>query len=343
MKEEQRNINASHALMKKILLTGFYGLAVVSLEAQVVDISMQSQRMAQEDTAEVSILKDLEDIELNESELIQETYQIPGYSLYDKYWDTENLCSRHLSIPFEGNPLRIILVQSNNNPFFFPCIGATAVNNVYGEYKNEFHPGVDIVVKGGSPVKCCFDGVVRMAKIYGDYGRVVVVRHYNGLETVYANLSKIMVKSGQILQAGDIIGASGKSSKTGAEQLHFETRFMNECFNPSLFIDFDYMELKENTLVLKEEDLQIQEKAKEEAGLKSKQEILKNESNIQKKAQATERQEQNSGNAEYYTVKAGDTMYRISIQHHISLAKLLQMNNMKETDVIDIGQRIRVK
>ena len=52
---------------------------------------------------------------------------------------------------------------------------------------------------------------------------------------------------------------------------------------------------------------------------------------------------QESGPAEYYTVKAGDTMYRISVQHHISLTKLLQMNNMQETDKIDIGQKIRVK
>ena len=206
--------------MKKILATGALWVPLVFAQAQVVDISMQSQNKAWQDTTVVSVVHDYDDIILTEREMIQETYQIPAYSLYDQYWDTENICSRHLALPFAGNPLRIILVQSNNNPFFFPCGGATSVNALYGAGKNnEFHPGVDIAVKSGSPVKCCFDGVVRMAKIYGDYGRVVVVRHYNGLETVYANLSRIMVKPGQILQSGDIIGASGKSSKTGAEQL----------------------------------------------------------------------------------------------------------------------------
>lgn len=336
--------------MKKILVTGALCIPVMFMQAQVVDISMQSQNRAWKDTTLVAVVHDNDDIVLTERNLIQETYQIPAYSLYDKYWDTENICSRQLSVPFDGNSLRIILVQSNNNPFFFPCIGATSVNTTYGAGKNnEFHPGVDIMVKNGSPVRCCFDGVVRMAKIYGDYGRVVVVRHYNGLETIYANLSKIMVKPGQILQSGDILGASGKSGKTGAEQLHFETRFMNGCFNPSLFIDFDYMEIKENTLVLSESDLMIQsqDKAekKSEPEKKLQEAVLKPDEPVyQPKTKEEQSQTMQKPNSpEYYIVKAGDTMYRISVKYNISLTKLLQLNNMQETDKIDIGQKIRVK
>ena len=336
--------------MKKILLTSALWLPLLLSQAQVVDISMHSQGRALRDSSLTATVHDNDDIKLTERELIQETYQIPAYSLYNQYWDTENICSQQLDIPFGGNPLRIILVQSNNNPFFFPCIGATSINMAYGLAKNgEFHPGVDIAVKSGSPVKCCFDGVVRMAKIYGDYGKVVVVRHYNGLETVYANLDKIMVKPGQILQSGDIIGASGKSLKTGAEQFHFESRFMNECFNPALFIDFDYMEMKENTLILNESDLmrqaELNSEVKYEPINKKKEEIVKTTEPVktQNAREEQAKEPKDNGQAEYYTVKAGDTMYRISIQHHISLTKLLQLNNMKETDKIDIGQKIRVK
>lgn len=332
-------MSSKKGLFKHLLLTGFTGMALVSLQAQGVDISMQSQLVAQKDTTELAILQDLKEIELMETELIQETYQIPGYNLYDKYWDTENICSRHLNIPFEGNSLRIILVQSNNNPFFYPCVGNNTVSTPYGANKSGFHPGVDIVMRQGSPVKCCFDGVVRMARNYGDYGRIVVVRHYNGLETVYANLSKILVKSGQIMQAGDIIGASGKAKKSGAEQLHFEIRFMNECFNPAMVIDFENMELRDNTLILNETDLAIQEAKKEESKIEpvTKTVLDKGESKTESKNQ------ENAGQGEYHIVKAGDTMYKISIQYHISLTKLLQLNNMQETDVIAIGQKIRVK
>ena len=339
MNEKRENIQQGQKLIRRLLLTGVSGLAIFSLRAQAVDISLQSLVAAQKDTTAISVLRDMDNVDLPETDFIQETYQIPGYSLYDQYWDTEHIRSRRLNIPFEGNSLRIILVQSNNNPFFFPISGNCSVLTMYGETKNSFHPGVDIAVKQGSPVKSCFDGVVRMARIYGDYGRVVVVRHYNGLETVYANLSKIMVKPGQILQAGDIVGASGRSQKTGVEQLHFETRFMNECFNPSMLIDFDYMELKDNTLILNETDLAIQEEIKLEANEEDRKKAI-----IQTtEGKTAQKDQENAGQAEYHIVKAGETMYRISLQYHIPLAKLLQMNNMKETDVIDIGQKIRVK
>lgn len=329
-------------MKKKIAVAVFLWIPWLFMHAQTVDISIQSQHRAMQDSSLVSNITDNEELELTEAEMIQETYQIPGYGLYDNYWDTEHICSRRLTIPFGGNSLRIILVQSNNNPFFFPCIGATSVGQAYGVSKsNDFHSGVDIMVKSGSPVRCCFDGVVRMAKQYGDYGRMVVVRHYNGLETVYANLSKVMVKAGQILQAGDVVGASGMAQKTGMEQLHFETRFMNECFNPAMFIDFEYMELKDNTLVLNESDIMYEMQEKQEA-VPSKGEAGQGNKQHANTASLAKETQQN-GQAEYHIVKAGETMYRISIQHQIPLAKLLQMNNMKETDVIDVGQKIRVK
>lgn len=313
--------------MKKIFTVSILLLSLVLVRAQGFDISEQSQYAAMRDSVNLS---ENEIVEVEDANFISETYQIPGYALYDKYWDTENLCSRPLNIPFEGNPLRIILVQSNNNPFLFPCMGE--LKTVYGEMKGIFHPGVDLTLKSGAPVKTCFDGVVRMAKIYGDYGRVVVVRHYNGLETVYAHLSRIMVKPGQILRAGDVLGVSGKSKKSGEEILHFETRFMNESFDPDLFIDFDEMDLKDNTLILNEGDLEKkvvekQEKPKTIPMTGNKQPVDEVDSAVQ-----------------YHIVKAGETMYRISVQYNIPLNRLLQMNNMTENNAtISVGQKIRVR
>lgn len=313
--------------MKKIFTVSILLLSLVLVRAQGFDISEQSQYAAMRDSVNLS---ENEIVEVEDANFISETYQIPGYALYDKYWDTENLCSRPLNIPFEGNPLRIILVQSNNNPFLFPCMGE--LKTVYGEMKGIFHPGVDLTLKSGAPVKTCFDGVVRMAKIYGDYGRVVVVRHYNGLETVYAHLSRIMVKPGQILRAGDVLGVSGKSGKSGEEILHFETRFMNESFNPDLFIDFDEMDLKDNTLILNEGDLEKkvvekQEKPKTISMTGNKQPVDEVDSAVQ-----------------YHIVKAGETMYRISVQYKVPLNRLLQMNNMTENNAtISVGQKIRVR
>ena len=99
------------------------------------------------------------------------------------------------------------------------------------------------------------------------------------------------------------------------------------------------MELKDNTLILNEKDLAIQEAMKEESKFESviKTDVDKVEGKTESKVQ------ENASQSEYHIVKAGDTMYKISIQYHISLTKLLQLNNMQETDMIAIGQKIRVK
>lgn len=326
------------SLNKKFFLTGIFLFVLFFSQAQVLDITIKSQYKALYDSTESSSVHDNDDIELAEKDFIQETYQIPGYSLYYKYWDTENISSQRLKIPFEGNPLSLFLVQSNNNPFFYPCDGNNSILAEYGATKKGFHPGVDIRVNQGAPLRCCFDGVVRLAKNYGDYGKVVVVRHYNGLETIYSNLSIIMVKPGQILQAGDIIGASGKAKKSGTEQMHFEVRFMNECFDPGLFIDFESMGLKDNLLVLNESDLSIQESIAAENEFKAEYE----KGRIESEEQSMGTQKESSEEL-YHVVKTGDTMYSISKKYQLSLTDLFQLNNMKETDKIKIGQRIRVK
>lgn len=313
--------------MKKLLLTLVLCFCVWIGYGQNLDISIQTQFLAQQDTSSASDTP-ISNIDTSLAYFIQETYQIPCYGLYEEYWDIEHLSSRFLQLPFWGNPLRIILIQSNNNAFFYPCLGE--LKTKYGETKNGFHPGIDFTLNFGSPVRNCFDGVVRMAKKYGDYGQVVVVRHYNGLETVYANLSSVLVQPGQIIQAGHVIGASGKSIKTGLDILHFETRFMNECFNPALFIDFESKELTDNTLILNEIDLAIV--ARQQAA----QQVEK--SKLVKSEPTTE----NSKGA-YHIVKAGETMYRIAMQHNISLTRLLEINNMKETDVISVGQKIKLE
>ena len=96
-----------------------------------------------------------------------------------------------------------------------------------------------------------------MACNYGDYGTTVVVRHYNGLETVYAHLDKVSVQPNQIVKAGQVIGQTGTSGNTKECILHFETRFMNEYFDPELVIDFDEEDVLQNNMALMSRDFNI--------------------------------------------------------------------------------------
>ena len=239
--------------MKKLTII-LFSLFVTTLMAQNPDVTVYSQNIALVDSLNIrqDILR-----QLAPYPSISESYEIPAYSLYQKYWDTTNLRSKRLELPFSNDRLMLMLVQDANNPFVMPC-QFDKIRTAYGETKNgSFHPGIDLKTEPQTLVKSCFDGVVRMANNYDDYGTTVVVRHYNGLETVYAHLDKVCVKPNQIVKAGQVIGQTGTSGNTKECILHFETRFMNEYFNPELVIDFEEEDVLQNNMALMSRDFNI--------------------------------------------------------------------------------------
>lgn len=305
-------------------------LCSFSLTGQTVDVTEYSQNIALKDT--VIVPADSTQLILNTTyPSISEIYQIPAYSLYDRYWDVQNLRSRTLDIPFANDRLMLLLVQDVNHNFVFPCTYNELAQPYGPTKKGDFHPGVDLSVDYQTLVKNCFDGVVRMAKTYGDYGLLVVIRHYNGLETVYAHLDKICVKPGQMVNAGDVIGQTGRSGNVKECVLHFETRFMNEPFDPALVIDFDEEDLLRNTLSLTPEDFRIvpiDETAASGAAPQTGT-VLDFDSD--------------NGNSQYHIVKKGETLYRIAQEHHTTMDRILKLNNLENPDKITEGQKLRVK
>lgn len=117
-----------------------------------------------------------------------------------------------------------------------------AVTSPYG-WRPRFgrmHRGVDLRLSVGDTVVSAFDGKVRLTKYEGrGYGYYVVVRHDNGLETVYGHLSKFLVKPNQRVRAGEPIALGGNTGRSTGPHLHFETRFMGLAVNPATIIDFE--------------------------------------------------------------------------------------------------------
>ena len=239
--------------MKKLTII-LLSLFATTLMAQNPDVTAYSQNIALADS-----LNSRQSISRQPASYpyISESYEIPAYGLYQRYWDTSNLRSKMLEIPFSNDRLMLMLVQDANNPFVMPC-QFDKIRTVYGETKNgSFHPGIDLKTEPQTLVKSCFDGVVRMACGYGDYGLTVVVRHYNGLETVYAHLDKVCVMPNQIVKAGQVIGQTGTTGNTKECILHFETRFMNEFFDPEIVIDLEEEDVVQNNMALMSRDFNI--------------------------------------------------------------------------------------
>jgi murein DD-endopeptidase MepM/ murein hydrolase activator NlpD len=165
----------------------------------------------------------------------------PAVKYYGNDWNTEHVRVSS-SLPSESVTLLL------GGKFVMPVCGK--VNSEFGPRNGSMHTGIDLKIALNDPVYCAFDGMVRMAKEYGAYGNVVVVRHENGLETLYGHLSAISVKVNQQVKAGARLGSGGKTGRATGVHLHFETRFKGEPFNPRLAIDFENCRIKSSTLAL---------------------------------------------------------------------------------------------
>lgn len=329
----------------------------VILMAQSLDVTDRSQNDALADPA-ASVCIEVE--QLANYPYISDSYEIPSFNLYQKYWDTANLRSSILEIPFSNDRLMLMLVQDANNPFVMPC-RYEKIKTFYGLAKSgDFHPGVDIVTDPQTLVKSCFDGVVRMARSYGDYGLLVVVRHYNGLETVYSKLGKICVRPGQIIKAGQVLGQTCNSSNSRDCLIHFEVRFMNEHIDPELIIDFEEEELLQNNIALMSRDFNIipldsyRRKVKsqpmaETVAQPQKQEVKEEKVEAKKEVvpveqpQPSAKEYNNQQEATYHTVKTGENLYRISLKYNTTVDAILKLNNLKNADKIVEGQKLRVR
>ena len=170
----------------------------------------------------------------------------PAREHYGDRWNTEHV--RINSDPKPSGTVRLNLLPAGTGGFVMPVCGKAL--SEFGMRNGRAHTGIDIKLGKETPVYCAFDGMVRMAKEYGSYGKIVVVRHDNGLETVYSHLNSIAVKLNQRVKAGARIGGGGKTGNATTEHLHFEIRFKGEPFNPRLVVDFEKCRLKSDVLTI---------------------------------------------------------------------------------------------
>lgn len=145
------------------------------------------------------------------------------------------------------NSLIIDLALITEEDYAYPLPGAKVISPYAGRRRH--HSGVDLKTHANDTIVAAFDGIVRMAKPYAAYGNVVVIRHYNGLETVYSHNSKNLVKVGEHVKAGDPIGLTGRTGRATTEHLHFEVRINGQHFNPNEVFDLENRKLLKTCLV----------------------------------------------------------------------------------------------
>lgn len=146
-----------------------------------------------------------------------------------------------------GNTEIIDLSFLTNKEYAFPLAGGKVISPYGGRRRH--HSGADIKTCANDTIVAAFDGIVRMAKPYAAYGNLIIIRHYNGLETLYSHNSKNLVKPGDLVKAGQPIALTGRTGRATTEHLHFEIRINGEHFNPNIVFNLEKNKLQRRCLV----------------------------------------------------------------------------------------------
>lgn len=178
------------------------------------------------------------------------TFYSPAITITDTFIGAEKYLVRAKTEKLfeKRDELRVDLGQIEEHSFSFPLPGARILSP-YGTRRGRNHTGIDMKTFTNDTVRAAFDGIVRIAGRAKGYGNVIVLRHYNGLETVYGHHSRLLVKAGDKVTAGTPIGLEGRTGRATTEHLHFETRINGQPFDPSLIIDFNSRRLRNTCIV----------------------------------------------------------------------------------------------
>ena len=331
-------------------------LTTMAVQAQTPEgaVSEQTQQTVGETVAEVKKPQPVEPIQRLETTLTVDTLQtgndavkivlyndntwryirsrdIPQDStVYSKYWDTENV-SPYNTVELNSLPssVAIALVDTLKH-YHYPYKGK--ISSRYGPRRGRNHHGVDIPLKVGDSIYAPFDGRVRYSKdTKTGYGNLIVIRHDNGLETYFGHLSARKVEPGEWVTAGQLIALGGSTGRSTGPHLHFETRYYGQSFDPERLIDFNSGLLRRETFMLKRSYFNIYSKYDQNFD-----DEIANEEDDKKEAAA-------AAAVRYYTVRKGDTLGRIAINNHTTVARLCQLNGIKSNTILKIGRRLRVR
>ena len=158
----------------------------------------------------------------------KENSESPAAQLYDE-WENK-YAHRSIELP---DTFKIDLRH-----FCMPTVSRVVTSN-FGSRWGRQHKGIDLKVYIGDTIRAAFSGKVRIVRYEArGYGNYIVIRHNNGLETIYGHLSKQLVDENQEVRAGDVIGLGGNTGRSTGSHLHFETRLCGVALNPALLFDF---------------------------------------------------------------------------------------------------------
>jgi hypothetical protein len=229
---------------------------------------------------------------------------------YFSVWENNKLNPYGINGEHFEDTIRLVLFNPNDSILWHSPLDKTIITSDFGLRRASWHYGIDFRVKVGVPVYAAFDGIVRVIGYERrGFGRFLVIRHTNGLESVYAHLSRTFFNLGEEVKSGEVIGYGGNTGRSTAPHLHFELRYAGNAINPNLVFDFDTNQIRDQEFKIEPDVFAYLEEANK---------------------------------IRYHRVRRGDTLSGIGYRYGVTISKLCRLNGIRRTSILQIGQRIRI-
>jgi len=264
-------------------------------------------------------------VEMSDEVLIDSSWiKVAGYYAI---WDTHNINPYRVDGRRIRDTLTLRLTDLPRQRYAKMPLTTTPTTSGFGFRGYRWHYGTDLDLETGDSVKAAFDGVVRISKWDGSgYGNYLLVRHYNGIETLYGHLSKALVTPGTFVKAGQVIGLGGNTGRSTGSHLHFEVRYEGNPINPAEMYDFpDYKLWKDNFQITSSLFNYYSRALRSRSGSRSSSAA---------RPSAARR-------TVTHRIRGGDTLSEIAERYGVSVSKLKQLN--KGTSVLRPGRTLRIK
>ena len=226
--------------------------------------------------------------------------------------------------------------------FYMPTSSRVLTSN-FGARWGRQHKGLDIKVYTGDTIRAAFSGRVRVVRYEANgYGNFVVIRHYNGLETIYGHMSKHLVTPDQDVKAGDPIGLGGNTGRSTGSHLHFETRLCGVALNPALMFDFRNQDVTGDFYTFRKTSYSRESmQATRLRGVNGSSTTLADNQLNPIPATGSKKSRQNARNSRYHKVQKGETLYAIARKRGTSVSAICRLNGISERSKLRPGQILK--
>lgn len=225
--------------------------------------------------------------------------------------------------------------------FTMPTTSRVITSN-FGSRWGRQHKGLDIKVYIGDTIRAAFSGKVRIVRYEaGGYGKYIVIRHNNGLETIYGHLSEQLVEENQEVRSGEVIGLGGNTGRSTGSHLHFETRLCGVALNPALMFDFRAQDVTGDYYAFNKET--YDNESTNATRLRGKQDSSTYASTNSSDDYATNKRTTSglTDQISYHKVKKGETLERIAKKRGVTIEKICKLNHITKTMRLRPGQILR--